>query len=96
MQRLEGHGIETTTPGGVIIPATVQKGVRNKPDTFRARVLAMGPEATRQLSGELAIGADVLLYTYDGEADSVFTGEQAEGHGLFVRPADILCVLEGP
>lgn len=92
VRRLEGHGIETVTSGGIIIPATAAKSVRDKPDYFRARVEAMGPEAERAIP-DLAPGNDVLVYTYSGEEDSVFTGAAGAG-GLFIKPDDILCVVE--
>jgi co-chaperonin GroES (HSP10) len=94
VRRLEGHGIETVTKGGIILPATREKSVRTKADFFRARVEALGPEAAR-LMPDLAPGEDVLVYTYSGTAESVFTGTDAKGAGLFIEPDDVLCVVEG-
>jgi co-chaperonin GroES (HSP10) len=91
--RLEGHGIEGVSPGGIILPATREKSVRTKGDYFRARVEAIGPDA-RYADGELTPGAEVLVYTYSGTAESVFTGADADEYGLFVKPDDILCVVE--
>ncbi len=91
--RLEGHGIETVTPGGIIIPATAEKSVRTKADYFRARVDALGPDAERAYAGDLKPGDEVMVYTYSGTADSVFTGDDAGQHRLFVKPDDILGVV---
>lgn len=90
--RLEGHGIEEVTKGGIILPATREKSVRTKGDYFRARVDGIGPRA-RYADGELDVGDEVLVYTYSGTAESVFTGVRA-GDYEFVRPEDILCVVE--
>jgi len=88
--RLEGHGIETVSPGGIVIPATVEKSVRTKPDYFRARVEALGPEAERAYAGDLKPGDEVLVYTYSGTADSVFTGSTLGEHRVVIGPDDIL------
>jgi co-chaperonin GroES (HSP10) len=88
--RLEGHGIETVSPGGIIIPATAEKSVRTKADYFRARVEVLGPDAEKAYAGDLKPGDEVLVYTYSGTADSVFTGDDAGQHRMFVRPDDIL------
>jgi len=100
--RLDGHGIERTTPGGIVIPATVEKDIRTKQDCFRARVNAVGDEADRELQGDLKPGDEVLVYTYAAEdAKYVFTGGDYLGKGardavhLFVKPADLLAVV-GP
>jgi co-chaperonin GroES (HSP10) len=90
--RLEGHGIETVSAGGIILPATREANVRTKGDYFRARVDAMGPEAIKAYAGDLKPGDEVLIYTYSGTAESVFTGEKA-GDRLFVRPDDILAAV---
>lgn len=96
IRRLEGHGIETVSKGGIVIPATAEKGVRTKADYFRARVEAIGPETERAIP-DLAVGNDVLVYTYSGQAESVFTGKGREmaGARIFIEPDDILCVVEG-
>ena len=90
--RLEGHGIETVSKGGIVIPATAEKSVRTKADYFRARVEALGPDV---VGYELAAGDEVLVYTYSGTAETVFTGEGARGASMFVRAEDILCAVEG-
>lgn len=88
--RLEGHGIETISPGGIVIPATVEKSVRTKPDYFRARVDALGPEAERAYAGDLKAGDEVLVYTYSGTEASVFTGSDLGEKRLVIGPDDIL------
>jgi co-chaperonin GroES (HSP10) len=105
--RLEGHGIESVSPGGIIMPATREKSVRTKADYFRARVEAIGPEARyatveKRVAKdevvdvpELRPGDEVFVYTYSGDGESTFTGTSADEYGLFVRPEDILCVVEG-
>lgn len=94
VRRLEGHGVETVSKGGIVIPATVEKSVRTKPDYYRARVEAIGPEAERAVP-DLAVGSEVYVYTYSGTADSVFTGNAAAAAGgVFIKPDDILCVVE--
>lgn len=90
--RLEGHGIETVSKGGIIIPATTEASVRTKGDYFRARVDAMGPEAVKAFAGDLKVGDEILVYTYSGTAESVFTGEKA-GDRLFIQPDDILAAV---
>ena len=90
--RLEGHGIETVSKGGIVIPATAEKSVRTKADYFRARVEALGPDV---VGYELAAGDEVLVYTYSGTAETVFTGEGTRGAAMFIKPDDVLCVVEG-
>ncbi len=91
--RLEGHGIETVSPGGIVIPATVEKSVRTKADYFRARVDALGPDAERAYAGDLKPGDEVLIYTYSGVAESVFTGSKLGERQMFVKPDDILAAV---
>lgn len=91
VKRTSGHGVEEVTPGGIILPATREKSVRTKPDYFRARVEAVGPEAERALP-DLAVGEEVLVYTYSGDAETVWTGTAAAG-GLFIRPEDIIAAV---
>lgn len=93
--RLEGHGIETVSKGGIIIPATAEKSVRTKADHFRARVDALGPDAAVAFAGELRPGDEVLVYTYSGTETSVFTGADAGKVGLVIGPDDIICAM-GP
>lgn len=90
--RTDGHGIEKVLDSGIVIPATVEKSVQTKRDYFRARVEAMGDEA-RRLMPDLAVGNEVLVHTYSGTAASVFTGD-ATAEGLFVKPDDLLGVVE--
>lgn len=90
--RLDGHGIEAVSKGGIIMPATREKSVRTKGDYFRARVESLGPDAERAFAGELRPGHEVLVYTYSGTDKSVFTGAEAAG-SLFIQPDDILCAV---
>ncbi len=89
--RLEGHGVEAISAGGIILPATREKTVRTKGDYFRARVDGIGPRA-RYADGELRVGDEVYVYTYSGTEKSVFTGVRS-GEFEFVLPDDILCVV---
>lgn len=91
VERLEGHGIETVSPGGIIIPATTEAKAKTKADTFRARVVALGPEAR-----DLRVGEVVLVFTWaGGDGSQLYTGVEALGpHQFFIRPDDIVCVYE--
>ncbi len=91
--RLEGHGIENVSKGGIVLPATREQSVRTKGDYFRARVEAIGP-AAKYAADELRVGDDVFVWTYSGTEKSVFTGHKAGGFE-FIEPDDILCVVEG-
>lgn len=83
IRRLEGHGIETTTPGGIIIPATTEARAKTKNDYFRAEVLAVGPDVR-----ELAAGEHVLVHTWaDGDGSVLYTS------GAFIGPDDVICVV---
>lgn len=89
--RTSGHGVEEVTAGGIILPATKEKSVRTKGDWFRARVEAIGPEAAKEVP-DLAVGEEIIVYTYSGNAETVWTGDAGAG-GLFIRPDDILGVV---
>lgn len=93
VERSDGIGQEVTLPSGIVLPATRESSVRTKADYFRARVLAMGDEA-RRTTPDLSDGDEVLVYAYAGTADKVFTGD-ATAEGLFIRPDDVICVVEG-
>jgi co-chaperonin GroES (HSP10) len=93
VQRTEGHGVEKVLASGIVLPATREATVQTKGDYFRARVTAMGNEAARKLP-DLAVGNDVFVYAYSGNGETVFTGEDG-GSALFIRPDDVLCVVEG-
>lgn len=90
--RTDGHGVESVTPGGIIVPATAEANVQTKREWFRARVEAMGDEAQR-LMPDLRVGNEVLVHTYSGTSASVFTGEATQD-GMFIKPDDILGVVE--
>jgi co-chaperonin GroES (HSP10) len=93
VERLEGHGIERVTKGGIIIPATTEARAKTKQDTFRAKVLALGPQANP--TGELAVGDVLIVYTWDGgDGSTLYTGVSAGKHRLFIEPDDIVCIVE--
>lgn len=96
VKRLEGHGIERVLPSGIVLPATREGGIQTKSDYFRARVVALSDEC-RRLMPDLATGDEVLVYTYAGEGDRVFTARDEETeHGLFIRADDIVCAIGHP
>jgi co-chaperonin GroES (HSP10) len=92
VERLEGHGIERVTKGGIIIPATTEAHAKTRADTFRAVVLAKGPEAP----SELALRDVVILHTWaEGDGSTLYTGVRGlEKHHLFVKPDDIVCIVD--
>lgn len=90
---------ETKTAGGIIVPDTyADRGSRkavNRPDVFRAKVLAVGGGVP---AGELSEGDEVLVLSWgakpDGTRRSLYTGVDAPGGTLLVEyPDDIECVL---
>lgn len=90
---------ETRTAGGIIVPETYEapgrKKAVNKPDSFRARVLAVGP---RVPAGELSEGDEVVVLTWsensDGTRRGLYTGIDAPGDTLLIEyPTDIECAL---
>lgn len=93
VRRTDGVGEEVTLPSGIVLPATRESTVQTKGDYFRARVLAMGDEA-RRTTPDLADGDEVLVYAYAGTGDKVFTGDATDA-GLFIKPDDVICVVEG-
>lgn len=93
VHRTEGHGVEKVLASGLVLPATREAGVQSKSDYFRAKVTAMGDDAKRVLP-DLSVGEDVFVYAYSGNGETVFTGEDG-GSALFIRPDDVLCVVEG-
>lgn len=93
VRRTEGHGIEKVLASGIVLPATREKSIQTRGDYFRARVEALSEKAARALP-DLAVGEDVLVYSYSGTDTSVFTGDDAAG-GLCIRPDDIIGVVSG-
>jgi len=101
VQRLEGHGIERVTDGGIIIPATTEAKAKTKADTFRARILAVGPgkmlpSGVRQPI-DASPGEDVIVETWADNAEhSLYTGSPGMEPGqLFIGVEDVVCVI-GP
>jgi co-chaperonin GroES (HSP10) len=94
VEKLDGHGVETVSSGGIVLPA-VEWG-RGKtgsvPDTFRARVKSVGHRVAEVLGLEIAAGDEVIVYTYarDGRG-STLTGEET-AYGLFIRAEDVIAV----
>jgi co-chaperonin GroES (HSP10) len=96
VERVTGHGIERVSAGGIVIPATTQGKIQTKDDQFRARVLAMGPDAERETSGDLHVGDEVLVHTWHEDGDRLYTGVTAMAKGqMFVKPNDIICAVTG-
>lgn len=93
VEAIEADGIERTSAGGIIIPATTGSKARTKNDTFRARIVAMGPDASRHFAGKLEPDDHVLVYAFAGEGERLYTGEKS-GCGLFIKPDDIVCAVE--
>ncbi len=86
---------ETVSAGGIHLPATFA-GSRSaklgaKADHWKARVVAVGPEAH-----DLEPGDVVLVHTWAaGEGRGLYAGVHAGEGLLFVRyGADIVCALE--
>lgn len=94
VEKLDGHGLETVSPGGIVLPAVEwRRGTtRHIADTFRARVKAAGPKVAEVVGQELAEGDEVVVYTYarDGRG-STLTGDETP-YGLFVRAEDVIAV----
>jgi co-chaperonin GroES (HSP10) len=90
IERLEGHGIETVSPGGIIFPATIERRAEHKRDGFRARVEAVGPDVR-----ELEPGEHVLVHTWTGDDGSkgLYVGRDVGNRKLLVKPDDIICVV---
>ncbi len=88
VERLEGHGIERITPGGIVIPASVERRAEQKADMFRAKVVATGPQVR-----ELEPGDHVMVHTWeDGDGSKLYTGVTGTGrHELFIKPDDVIC-----
>lgn len=93
VERVDGHGVEKVLASGIVLPATREASVQTKGDLFRARVRAMGDEAKRQVP-DLSVGEEVFVYAYSGNGESVYTGDSTKA-GVFIKPDDIACVVEG-
>lgn len=92
VEKLDGHGIETTSAGGIVLPAVKwQRGkTKHVADTFRARVIRSGPEASKTV----AEGDEVVVYTYSREGHGqALTGWETP-YGLIISLDDVLVVLE--
>lgn len=90
VERLSGHGIERTSKGGIVLPSTLEAKAKTKADWFRARVLAVGPEARDVRAGE-----DVLVYTWKGETGrGLYTGHALGAGQLLIAAEDIVAALD--
>lgn len=94
VERLEGHGIERVTKGGIVIPATCEAKAKTKNDVFRARVLAVGPDA-KEVRDAVSEGFDhVLVYAWRGDSgQGLYTGTPLGRDRLFIKPDDIIVAL---
>lgn len=90
VERLEGHGVERVTKGGIVIPATNEARAKTKNDYFRARVIAVGPDVKDPPNPETE---HVLVYTWAGD-ETLYTGIHAGRNRLFIRPDDIVCAVD--
>lgn len=88
---------ETVTAGGILIPqdyrALGSRKAVERPDTFRARVLAVGPDVRGVEPGD-----DVLVYTWaeraDGTRRSLYVGHDVPGGLLVSYPDDVVCAVD--
>lgn len=96
VERLEGHGIERVTSGGIVIPATVEAKARTKNDVFRARVLACGPDA-HDIRRAVNDGFDhVLVYAWaDNGKKGLYTGTPMGRNRLLIEPGDVVLAVAG-
>jgi co-chaperonin GroES (HSP10) len=97
VERVTGHGVERTTAGGIVIPATSEAKATTKNDVFRARILAAGPDA-KDVQRAVEDGFEhVLVYAWrDTSTDmgkGLYTGVQTGKNRLFIKPDDIVMAL---
>lgn len=91
VEKLDGEGVDTVSPGGIHLPGVkfARGKTKHVPDTFRARVLAVGPKVR-----DVRVGDEVIAYTYSREGHGrVLTGDETE-YGLVLGEDDVLAVLE--
>ena len=88
--------------GGIHLPedyeAIAAKKAVERPDDFRATVLAVGPDVTDRL---VEPGAEALIYTWseaaDGTRRSLYTGVDGPDGTLFVKyPDDFAGIVYDP
>lgn len=88
------------TPGGIHLPETFKAGkhgssARQKvnaiEDTFRATVLAIGPDVR-----ELSPGDIVVVFSFaEGDGSKLYTGESVGEKGrMFIGLDDVVCAIE--
>lgn len=92
VERLEGHGIERVTKGGIIIPATLEAHAKTKNDTWRGKVIAKGPKAP----DDVVVNDVVMVFTWaDGDGKKLYTGHEAlTKNQCFIEPDDIVCIVD--
>ncbi len=84
--------------GGIHIPQAFKargpgSRLQGVQDFFHAKVLAVGPEAQR----DVAVGDEALVYTFaEGDGTTLYTGDSVgERNRMFVKyPGDFVCVLQ--
>jgi co-chaperonin GroES (HSP10) len=88
IEKLDGHGKETVSAGGIHLPAVEWRQGKTKyiADTFRARVVDVGP-----LVAEVSAGDEVFVLTYGDK--QTLTGEETP-YGLIIGEDDVLGVIE--
>lgn len=90
VERLDGHGVETVSAGGIVLPAVEWKRGKTKgvADTFRARVKAVGSKVD-----SIAAGDEVVVYTYADDGHGRLLVGDDTPFGLIVRAGDVLAVV---
>lgn len=96
VERLEGHGIERVTAGGIVIPATLEAKAKTKNDAFRARILAIGdgPGALEVRKAFDEGFGHVLVHAWCEHGErGLYTGKPLDRNRLFIKPDDIIVAL---
>jgi co-chaperonin GroES (HSP10) len=88
IEKLDGHGKETVSAGGIHLPAVEWRQGKTKhvADAFRARVVDVGP-----LVAEVSAGDEVFVLTYGDKR--TLTGDETP-YGLIIGEDDVLGVIE--
>jgi co-chaperonin GroES (HSP10) len=92
LEKLDGHGLETKSPGGIVLPAVEWKRGKTAhvADYFRARVLAVGSKVR-----EVSEGDEVIVYTYSREGHGRVLVGWDTPFGLIVEEGDVMAVVDG-
>jgi co-chaperonin GroES (HSP10) len=88
IEKLDGHGKETVSAGGIHLPAVEWRQGKTKhvADAFRARVVDVGP-----LVAEVSVGDEVFVLTYGDKR--TLTGDETP-YGLIIGEDDVLGIIE--